>query len=350
MGHPRIKGFFRAAAGILSYPQDPRSFAQVFGSLTSAHYTRGRITHVRRETPDTVTLFFTAGEGWIPHRAGQWARIGVEVDGKRIWRPYSISAPEHGDPSITVKAQGLVSEHIVERTAPGNVLYLERPEGQFLLPDTPTELLFMVAGSGITPVMSMLRTLMPRRPDHDVVLVYVSRSRESCIFHDEILELADQFPGLRPVFWFTEERGRLDASDADALAELCPDHADRVTYASGPDSFVSAVEDLSRSHGGPPVVERFDVTRQFSGGQRGEVWFTRSEMTLEVGPDETILEAAERAQHQLPHGCRMGICHSCLVPLTDGAVTNIRTGELHREPGPVQTCVTRPAPHAAFDA
>ncbi len=252
MGHPRIKGFFRAAAGILSYPQDPRSFGQVFGSLTSAHYTRGRITHVRRETPDTVTLFFTAGEGWIPHRAGQWARIGVEVDGKRIWRPYSISAPEHGDPSITVKAQGLVSEHIVERTAPGNVLYLERPEGQFLLPDTPTELLFMVAGSGITPVMSMLRTLMPRRPDHDVVLVYVSRSRESCIFHDEILELADQFPGLRPVFWFTEERGRLDASDADALAELCPDHADRVTYASGPDSFVSAVEDLSRSHGGPP--------------------------------------------------------------------------------------------------
>nr|WP_269155544.1 hypothetical protein [Kocuria indica] len=93
---------------------------------------------------------------------------------------------------------------------------------------------------------------MPRRPDHDVVLVYVSRSRESCIFHDEILELADQFPGLRPVFWFTEERGCLDASDADALAELCPDHADRVTYASGPDSFVSAVEDLSRSHGGPP--------------------------------------------------------------------------------------------------
>ena len=73
-------------------------------------------------------------------------------------------------------------------------------------------------------------------------------------------------------------------------------------------------------------------------------------MTLEVGPDETILEAAERAQHQLPHACRMGICHSCLVPLTDGAVTNIRTGELHREPGPVQTCVTRPAPHAAFDA
>ncbi|MDN5632477.1 flavin reductase family protein, partial [Kocuria sp.] len=330
MGRFGIARFLHTAAGILSYPQDPRSFAQIFGALSSAHYTRGRITRIQRETPDTVTAFFAVGEGWIPHQAGQWARIGVEVDGKRIWRPYSISAPEAGDPSVTVKAQGVVSEHLVHRATPGDVLYLERPEGQFVLPDMPTELLFVVAGSGITPVMSMLRTLMPRRPDHDVVLVYVSRNRQSCIFHDEILELADQFPGLRPVFWFTEERGRLDASDAATVSALCPDHPQRSTYACGPDSFVTAVEKLGDGSGTAPVVERFNVTRAPTDGQRGEIRLERSDLTVEVGESETILEAAEHAEHPLPHGCRMGICHSCLIPLTDGAVTNIRTGELHR--------------------
>lgn len=350
MGRSGIVRFLHTAAGFLSYPQDPRSFAQLFGALSSAHYTRGRITRIHRETPDTVTAFFTAGDGWIPHRAGQWARIGVEVDGKRIWRPYSLSAPEHGDPSITVRAQGTVSEHLVHRAAPGDVLYLERPEGQFILPEMPTELLFMVAGSGITPVMSMLRTLMPRRPDHDVVLVYVARNRESCIFHDEILELADQFRGLRPVLWFTEERGRLDAADPGEVGALCPDHRARATYACGPDSFVTAVEALGEASGHAPVVERFDVARAATGGRPGEIRLQRSGLTVAVGERDTILEAAERTEHPLPHGCRMGICHSCLIPMTDGAVTNIRTGELHREPGPIQTCVTRPSPYAAFDA
>lgn len=350
MGHPGITRFLRRAAAVVTYPQDPRSFAQLFGSLSSAHYTRGRITEIRRETHDTVTVFFTAGEGWIPHRAGQWARIGVEVAGKRIWRPYSLSAPEHADPSITVRAQGAVSEHLVHRAAAGDVLYLERPEGQFLLPAVPTELLFMVAGSGITPVMSMLRTLMPRRPDHDVALIYVSRNRGACIFHDEICELADQFPGLQPLFWFTEERGRLDAADPQAVAALCPDHLERTTYACGPDSFVTAVESLGQGSGRAPVVERFDVAREVTSGQRGEIRLERSDLTVPVGESETILEASERAEHSLPHGCRMGICHSCLLPMTDGAVVNLRTGDLHREPGPVQTCVTRPAPHATFDA
>ena len=92
------------------------------------------------------------------------------------------------------------------------------------------------------------------------------------------------------------------------------------------------------------------MNRAPTDGQRGEIRLERSDLTVEVGESETILEAAENAEHPLPHGCRMGICHSCLLPLTDGAVTNIRTGELHREPGPIQTCVTRPAPYAAFDA
>lgn len=171
------------ALGLITHPQDPREFIQVFNPLASSHYTRGIVTKVRHETNDSATISFTAGEGWASHRAGQWARIGVAVNGRRLWRPYSISAAENDNPSITVKARGKVSEKLVHDTKPGTVLYLEKPSGQFLLESSPTALLFLTAGSGITPVISMLRTLMPRRPDHDVVLIHSASETEIPIYH-----------------------------------------------------------------------------------------------------------------------------------------------------------------------
>ena len=337
------------AASQFTYPRDPKDYLQIFNSLSSARYTRGIVTRVTRETADTSTIFFKTGDGWIPHLAGQWARIGVSLNGKRVWRPFSISAGEGEDPSITVKANGEVSSFLAEDAAPGTLLYLEEPSGQFVLDETPASMLFIVAGSGITPVMSMLRTLMPRRPDHDVILLYSSRSAADCIFHDEILELADQFPGLKPVFWFSDDRGRIDFSETGDIPRLCPDYQDRVLYSSGPDSFVSRVQELATLHGGQTRVERFDVVRRTSSGDNGEVHFSRSDETLEVSGTDSILEAAEKSGRTLPHGCRIGICRSCLVPMTQGQVADIRTGEVNIDPGLVQTCITRPAPWAELD-
>lgn len=337
------------AVSQFTYPRDPKDFLQVFHALSSARYTRGVVSRVRRETADTATIFFTAGDGWIPHVAGQWARIGVALNGKRVWRPFSISAAEGHDPSITVKANGDVSSYLVNQAHRGTLLYLEEPSGQFVLDETPTRILFVVAGSGITPVMSMLRTLMPRRPDHDVVLVYSSRSAADCIFHDEILELADQFPGLEPVFWFTKDRGRLDFSTEGDIPRLCPDYRDRAVYSSGPDQFVTRVQELGTLHGGETRVERFDLAPRATAGANGEVFFARSDTTIEVATTDSILEAAEKAGQDLPHGCRIGICRSCLVPMTDGQVADIRTGDITADPGLVQTCITRPAPWMAVD-
>ncbi len=349
MARPNVRRIINFALGQLTYPHDPREFFQVFNPLASAQYTRGVVTRVVRETDDVSTLFFRTGEGWVPHVAGQWARIGVEIDGKRLWRPYSISAAEGQDPSITVKRNGRVSGHLTSQTEPGSILYLEKPSGQFVLDEKASKVLFVVAGSGITPVMSMLRTLMPRRPEQDVVLVYSSRSAEDCIFGEEILELADQFPGLQPKFWLTEDFGRLDFGADGDLPALVPDYHERRIYACGPDSFVTQVEAFAAQSGGRAVVERFDTARRTSKSGRGEVFLAASDVTLEVEPAESILEAAERTGRELPHGCRMGICQTCLQPMLDGAVENIRTGEVHSEPGLIQTCSTRPAPAASLD-
>ena len=335
----------RALRGLVStvtYPRAPEEYLQLFNRLSSAHYTRAVVTRVRRETADCATIDFVAGAGWVPHRAGQWARIGVEVAGRRIWRPYSISAAEGSPPSITVRDQGTVSAHLSRATSAGDVLYVERSQGQFVLTGTPAPLLFVVAGSGITPVMSMLRTLMPRRPDHDVALFYVSRSSRECLFAEEIRELADQFPGLRPRFWFTAEHGRPPLAGPGDLRDLCPDAARRKIYSSGPDDFVSAVSRLAQRGSAEILVERFTVKRQDSGGSGGEVRFTESARTVPVPGTSTILEASEDSGMTPPHGCRMGICQSCVLPMTGGSVKNIRTGELTTEPGLVKTCINTP--------
>lgn len=331
-------------------PHDPREFLQLFNPLASAHYTRGVVTDVRRETADTATISFRAGEGWASHRAGQWANIGVEINGRRLWRPYSISAGEGANPSITVRSRGTVSRALVEDAAPGSLLYLERPAGQFLLEESPTALLFLTAGSGITPVMSMLRTLMPRRPDHDVILIHLSSDRENTIFHDEILELSDQFPGFRPHFHFTSSLGRLDLSEAAALEALCPDFRERTVYTCGPDEFVSAVEALAAENGASAVIERFDTKLIASPTDGpGEVILADTLESVTVEPTQTILEACEAAGRVMRNGCRTGLCRSCVVMMTDGAVSNLRTGELVDEPGMIQTCITRPAPSATLD-
>lgn len=343
-----LRKILHAAAAQVTYPRDPRDYVQMFNPLSSAKYTRGIVTSVARETEDTSTLHFKTGEGWVPHIAGQWARIGVEINGRRTWRPYSISAAEGADPSITVRSHGVVSAHLATKARPGTVLYLEKPSGQFLLDETPSRLVFVVAGSGITPVMSMLRTLMPRRPDHDVVLVYSARNSAECIFHDEILELADQFPGLKPRFWFTGESGRMDFSTSDHIARLCPDYRLRTIYTCGPDEFVTQIQQLAALHGETAVMERFDVARRIAPGEHGQVHLAESEKTIDVGESNSILEAAEKAGRQLPHGCRMGICHSCLIPLLEGRVANLRTGEIISD-GLIQTCVTRPSPWASLN-
>jgi ferredoxin-NADP reductase len=342
----------RRVASLLTTPLAPEDIINLVNPLASARQLRGVVTKVVRETPDSTTIHFRPGRGWNPHAAGQWARIGVEIDGVRQWRSYSLSAAVGHDPAITVTAIGFVSTALARSTKVGDILFLDTPQGDFVLPEHPRPLLMLTAGSGLTPVMSMIRTLVPRRPDADVVLVHSARTRDDALFHDELLELADQFPGLTVRHWFTREEGsrRLDLSDVTDLETLCPDWRERAAYACGPTDFLDAATELWLRDGDDAThtnltIERFaPVLLEGSGGEGGLLTFEKSDKEVEAGGDVPLLEAGEDCGVVMPSGCRMGICRSCLVPLVAGKVRDLRTGEVHGDEGElIQTCVNAAA-------
>jgi stearoyl-CoA 9-desaturase NADPH oxidoreductase len=349
----------RRVVSLLTTPLAPEDIIGLVNPLSSARQLRGVVTKVVRETADSTTIHFRPGRGWNPHVAGQWARIGVEIDGVRQWRSYSLSAAVGHDPAITVTAIGFVSTALARDTKVGDILFLDTPQGDFVLPEHPRPLLMLTAGSGLTPVMSMIRTLVPRRPDADVVLIHSARTREDALFHDELLELADQFPGLTVRHWFTREQDgrRLDLTDVTDLETLCPDWRERAAYACGPTDFLDAATELweregattdnAGSLGDAPglTIERFaPVLLEGSGGEGGLLTFEKSDKEVEVGGDVPLLEAGEDCGVVMPSGCRMGICRSCLVPLVAGKIRDLRTGEVHGDEGElIQTCVNAAA-------
>ena len=348
---PQIRVLHRVAS-LLTSPLAPEDVLGLFNPLSSARQLRGVVTKVVPETADSATIHFRPGKGWNAHQAGQWARIGVEIDGVRQWRSYSLSAPGGHDPAITVTALGTVSTALVRRTKVGDILFLDTPQGDFVLPAHPRPLLMLTAGSGLTPVMSMIRTLVPRRPDADVVLIHSSRTRDDALFHDELLELADQFPGLTVVHWFTGERGRrLDLTSPADIEASCPDWRERAAYACGPADFLDAATELwedtdaADHEGGHLTIERFaPVLLPGTGGKGGRVTFEKSDREVDVDGDVPLLEAGEQCGVVMPSGCRMGICRSCLTPLVAGKVRDLRTGEVHGDEGDlIQTCVNAAA-------
>ena len=333
-------------ASVLLHPLTPEDVLGLLDPVRSSRQLRGVVTAVTRETAGTATIAFRPGPGWTAHDAGQWARIGVDVDGVRQWRSYSLSAPAGADPEITVSDIGVVSGTLVRGTKPGDVLFLDLPEGDFTLPEEPRPLLMLTAGSGLTPVMSMIRTLVPRRADADVVLIHSSHTPEDALFREELAELADQFPGLTVHHRYTATDGRLDLTTPADLEALCPDWRERAAYACGPAGLLDAAEALWCAHAGEDLrIERFraDLTAGVAGAG-GRVTFEHSDVEADAPGDVPLLEVAEDAGVAAPSGCRMGICHACLTPLRSGQVTDLRTGEVHGDPGElIQTCVSAAA-------
>jgi ferredoxin-NADP reductase len=342
------------AATWLTTPLLPEDYVSLLNPLWSTRELRGRIEAVQPETRDAATLVIRPGRGWIGHRPGQYVRIRVDVDGVRQWRTYSLSsAPERagGCITITVKAvpDGLVSRHLVRRTVPGAVVGLGRAEGDFVLPrQLPPRLLFLTAGSGITPVMGMLRSLAARGAMPDVVLLHSAPTRDDVIFGTELRELAGQFPTLRLYEQHTRAGGhgaggRLTMS---RLAEICPDWSDRDAWACGPPGMLDRVERHWRDAGsaGRLRVERFRPAVGRCGGLGGRVRFTRSGREAAAAGDAPLLVVGEDAGVLMPSGCRMGICFSCVARLSSGRVRDLRTGRVYGDEGElIQTCVSAAA-------
>lgn len=350
----RLKRAAWRAAEVFTSPAPPQEFGRLFNPLVSSRQLRGIVTSVRHETPDSATIEFTPGEGWDPHEAGQYARIGVEIDGVRNWRSYSLSTAAGHDPAVTVTAVGRVSTHLVRHTHPGDVLFLAPPQGDFLLPEGPRPLLMLTAGSGLTPVMSMLRTLLPSRRDADVVVVHSSKTPEHTLFYDELQQLDDAHHSLTLIHRFTTHEGRLDLASTHDLDTLCPDWRSRKAYVCGPQAMLDDAEKLWHTEQLPHeiTVERFAPTLFTDPNARGGlVTFEKSDTEAAAEGNTPLLTVGEEAGVLLPSGCRMGICRTCLTPLVSGTVRNLASGELCSDEGElIQTCINAAVGPVHLDA
>jgi len=337
----------RSVGSKLTTPLHPDDYLRLLNPLWSSRELRGRIEKVVRETDDAATIVIRPGWGWrYNHSPGQYVGIGIPIEGRFQWRSYSVSSPprrSRGTIAITVRAmpEGRLSNHLVNGVEPGTIVRLALPEGDFVLPDPPpARMLFLVGGSGVTPVMAMLRTLDRRATMPDIVMHYSSPTEDRMIFRHELDRLAEKHEGFVLHRLHTDVDGMLELEDLD---RICPDWRERETYACGPGPMLDAitthfdtydVED--RLH-----LERFSLELGGDGGEGGTITFRNSGKTIDADGATTVLEAGEEAGVGMPFGCRMGICHTCTLTLVEGKVRDLRNGDEYGSPNePVQTCVT----------
>lgn len=363
-----------------------RYLEQVRPTWVGGDEVRARVVAVRREAPEVATLTLRPGRGWTGAEAGQHVQVGVELDGRRRTRSFSLASSAHrgdGCVEITVKAHagGVVSRHPVDQADTGLTVALSASAGDFTLPRRrPDRLLFISGGSGITPVMAMLRTLCDEGHDQPVTFLHYARTEAEVIFAAELSDIARAFPtvdvrialtggseaavAVDPVLTGAPQPGRSAAGDrpsgvlhgrfcADHLAALGSDLDDVEAYASGPVGMVDTVLDHWEAAGATERlhVERFALvpTAPSADDIGVEVRFTATGTTV-ANDGQPLLIQAEAAGLSPAHGCRMGICHTCTRRKANGVVRDLRTGALSSaDDEPIQICVSVPVSDIAVD-
>ncbi|MBA3463627.1 MAG: ferredoxin reductase [Deltaproteobacteria bacterium] len=328
-------------AGLIATPLVPSEYVALVWPLAASRARKARVEAVHDEAPGVRTLTLRPGRGWRAHRAGQHVQVGLAIDGRVTTRTYSISsAPERSDGciTITVKAQpgGRLSRVLVEQITVGTFLTVGLPSGDFVLTQTSRPL-FITAGSGITPIASMIRSAAARGQVPEITHVHYARTPADEIFGEELRTLQVDHPAYKFIVVHTAHgRRRFD--------ELVPDWRVRETWACGPQGLLEDVERVFAAAGRSDAlhVERFrpKLAPLPANTEGGRVRFATSGVEVRADGRTALLQVSEAAGLALRHGCRMGICHSCDTILTSGCVRDLRTGASIDEPGTrIQICV-----------
>ncbi|HEY5841227.1 MAG TPA: ferredoxin reductase, partial [Mycobacterium sp.] len=262
----------RGLAARATTPLLPDDYLKLLNPLWSARELRGEVVGVRRETEDSATVTIKPGWGFsADYRPGQYVGIGLRIDGRWYWRSYSLTSVPRRDKkliSITVKAtpEGFLSTHLVNGVESGTIVRLAAPRGDFALPDPPPgKLLLVTAGSGITPVMAMLRSMAQRGQTSDVVHIHSAPSAGAVIFHDELRRLHEGSENYRLHLQLTDDMGHLDFASLD---DIVPDWKERPTWACGPPAMLDTIERVWSGAGVPDEhlhTERFVIARTDKG-------------------------------------------------------------------------------------
>jgi ferredoxin-NADP reductase len=323
--------------------------------LWSSVEVRAEVVEVRRETRDTATLVLRPNRPWRGHLAGQHAALTVELGGVRRTRTFSLSsAPSRGDGlvEVTVKARpgGAVTPGLIREVHPGRVVTLSQAQGTFVLPEPlPEKILLISGGSGVTPVMAMLRELLLTGFRGEVVFLHHARSPEDVIFGEELRGLARSGPGwLRVVIEEGEVSPERPGLTGSSLEALVPGYERWDAWVCGPEPLMAAAQRAFEDRGAAERVrtERFCVG---PGGGEGTVSFRRSGREAK-GQGKALLVLAEQAGLKPKSGCRSGICHLCTCRKVSGVTRDLRTGALSTEEGvEIQLCVSEPLGAVTLD-
>ncbi|HEX6339771.1 2Fe-2S iron-sulfur cluster-binding protein [Umezawaea sp.] len=326
-----------------------------------------RIAEVRRETPDAVTLVLedADGPGTFDFRPGQFFTLVADVDGRPVRRAYSASsAPGASRLEVTVKHVdgGRFSTHVHRTLRVGDRLALRGPSGSFHVDAAAGhEVVLVAAGSGVTPMMSVIRTLLAAPGAGRVALLCSDRREEDVIFAGELLRLAGENPErLTVTHVLTGQRGRLDAEGVrDWLAELRPARDARF-YLCGPEPLMDTVQGVLTGLGVPD--DRVHRERYTSGADPAGAATAPQEMVVQDGtspvgsavvePGQTMLDAGLAAGLPMPYSCTVGNCGDCAVKLRGGEVAMNEPNCLtprQKADGYVLTCVGRPLSGVALD-
>lgn len=350
MGYSEVMARILTFAQRLTTPLLPDDYLTLINPLLAQNSFRARIVSAEPLTCDYRTLNLRTARDVPAHQAGQHIRIGVDLNAVRNWRSFSLTNPATGQPSrdlqITVKATGMggVSDHLVHRALPGDILFIEPPTGDFTVADTNDSALVMIAGgSGITPLLSMVRTLVNISTPPDVHLIYCARRSGEFIALDELSQIAETHPWFTFTMWQSSTHGHFDGDD---LEHLVPDWRKREAYVCGPAGMLTstdarwrAADILARLH-----MEQFQTEVAVVDGEGGTVNFTESTRSAAGAANEPLMKVGEDAGVLMPSGCRIGICHTCVVPLKSGRVRDLRSGAVHGESGQlIQTCINAAA-------
>jgi ferredoxin-NADP reductase len=344
----------------LAYPHGVDRYLELVRPLLVKHDVRAEVTAVRHQTRKSATLTLRPNDSWRGLRAGQFVGLGVEIDGVRETRPYSPASSQHApdgalELTISTHPEGKLSRYLREHARPGMIVDLTQADGAFVLPEPrPERVLLISGGSGITPVMAMLRTLCDEGFAGEIGFLNYARSPELALYGPELDRLASRHDALRVARGGTRSPG-LGLSGRfcrEHLRAAISAHGDAATFVCGPPALIDAVRDVWAQDRLPePLVETFTplAPRIATDGAQGTVTFAASGREA-ANSGMPLLEQAEDAGLAPDFGCRMGICNTCSCRKTAGAVRNVITGELSgtREEQ-IRICVSVPVGDVALD-
>lgn len=311
-----------------------------------------RVVRVVDEAHAVRSIWLKPNARFRGFRPGQHVLLELDIDGARQARCFSLSHAPRADGllRLTIKRQahGRVSP-AAHALRPGQMVRLSQAQGEFAPRSPDRKLLLLSAGSGITPMLSLLHGFAASRSARDVVLLHACRSVDDLIAPTELHALADRLPGLRVLLHLTGTSGRLDAT---RVAAMVADWAEREALLCGPDDYMRGLEAMYARAGLQDQLqsERFGQRPAAIDAEAAShtVHATNTKQLFTAANGQSLLDAAEAAGLKPRFGCRRGICRTCQCVKRSGTVVNTLTGQVSGTGEElIQLCIS--TPHSAIE-